>query len=253
MRRSVNHHLVRGPILKEMGYVSGGLGSRYDGEAFGAAYELPNSRAYTETCAAIASAMETAIQDLGGKKAAVTVAFDSVYTITSGTLGTGSSVVITDAAEANVADDLKLGAANEGVETAGTGDFVDAAAATPAEVAAAINEKATGWTATAEGNKIRITSPTAGKDSSLVVNAGSTADEILGITGSAYGAQGLGYDTDMADANYLALATLNGVASASLADAGLSITGRTAAGFQVECETAAAAHDVDVLILGVPA
>jgi DUF1680 family protein len=38
-------------------YVSGGLGSRYDGEAFGAAYELPNSRAYTETCAAIASVM----------------------------------------------------------------------------------------------------------------------------------------------------------------------------------------------------
>ena len=38
-------------------YVSGGLGARYDGEAFGADYELPNARAYTETCAAIASAM----------------------------------------------------------------------------------------------------------------------------------------------------------------------------------------------------
>ena len=234
--------------------ISGGTDNKFmisvDGDE---AEEVELTVAALDSGAAIASAMETAIQALDGKKAAVTVAFDSVYTITSGTLGTGSSVVITDAAEANVAEALKLGAANDGVETAGTGDFVDAAAATPAEVAAAINKKAAGWTATAEGNKIRITSPTAGKDSSLVVNAGSTADEILGITGSAYGAQGLGYDTDMVDANYLALATLNGVASASLADAGLSITGRTAAGFQVECETAAAADAVDVLILGVPA
>ncbi|MDQ3856709.1 MAG: glycoside hydrolase family 127 protein [Chloroflexota bacterium] len=38
-------------------YVSGGLGSRYEGEAFGADYELPNSRAYAETCAAIGSVM----------------------------------------------------------------------------------------------------------------------------------------------------------------------------------------------------
>ncbi len=38
-------------------YVSGGLGSRYEGEAFGKDYELPNERAYTETCAAVASVM----------------------------------------------------------------------------------------------------------------------------------------------------------------------------------------------------
>ena len=38
-------------------YVSGGLGARQDGEAFGDDYELPNARAYTETCAAIASVM----------------------------------------------------------------------------------------------------------------------------------------------------------------------------------------------------
>jgi DUF1680 family protein len=42
--------------LKRM-YVTGGLGSRYEGEAFGKDYELPNERAYTETCAAIASVM----------------------------------------------------------------------------------------------------------------------------------------------------------------------------------------------------
>ncbi|MCC6790573.1 MAG: glycoside hydrolase family 127 protein [Thermomicrobiales bacterium] len=38
-------------------YVSGGIGSRYHGEAFGEEYELPNRLAYTETCAAIGSAM----------------------------------------------------------------------------------------------------------------------------------------------------------------------------------------------------
>ena len=38
-------------------YVSGGIGSRYQGEAFGKDYELPNGRAYAETCAAIGSVM----------------------------------------------------------------------------------------------------------------------------------------------------------------------------------------------------
>jgi hypothetical protein len=38
-------------------YVTGGVGSRYRGEAFGNRYELPNERAYTETCAAIGNIM----------------------------------------------------------------------------------------------------------------------------------------------------------------------------------------------------
>lgn len=38
-------------------YISGGIGSRYEGEAFGKDCELPNARAYTETCAAIGSVM----------------------------------------------------------------------------------------------------------------------------------------------------------------------------------------------------
>ena len=37
-------------------YVTGGLGSRWDGEAFGDPFELPSDRAYAETCAAIAGA-----------------------------------------------------------------------------------------------------------------------------------------------------------------------------------------------------
>ncbi|HTU30999.1 MAG TPA: beta-L-arabinofuranosidase domain-containing protein [Solirubrobacteraceae bacterium] len=36
-------------------YLTGGFGSRWDGEAFGDAFELPPDRAYCETCAAIAA------------------------------------------------------------------------------------------------------------------------------------------------------------------------------------------------------
>jgi DUF1680 family protein len=38
-------------------YVSGALGARWEGEAFGDDFELPNARAYAETCAAIGSVM----------------------------------------------------------------------------------------------------------------------------------------------------------------------------------------------------
>jgi len=38
-------------------YVTGGVGARYEGEAFGADWELPNERAYAESCAAIGSVM----------------------------------------------------------------------------------------------------------------------------------------------------------------------------------------------------
>jgi DUF1680 family protein len=36
-------------------YVTGGMGGRYTGESLGAPYELPNERAYSETCAALAN------------------------------------------------------------------------------------------------------------------------------------------------------------------------------------------------------
>ncbi len=41
-------------IVRHKLYLTGGLGARGDGEAFGAPYELPNETAYAETCAAIA-------------------------------------------------------------------------------------------------------------------------------------------------------------------------------------------------------
>ena len=44
-------------MVSRRAYVTGGLGARHEGEAFGQDYELPNARAYTETCAAVASMM----------------------------------------------------------------------------------------------------------------------------------------------------------------------------------------------------
>lgn len=41
-------------IISKKYYLTGGVGARHDGEAFGADYELPNMTAYNETCAAIA-------------------------------------------------------------------------------------------------------------------------------------------------------------------------------------------------------
>ena len=43
--------------LQKKTYVTGGVGSRHEGESIGEAYELPNSRAYAETCAAVASVL----------------------------------------------------------------------------------------------------------------------------------------------------------------------------------------------------
>ena len=43
-------------IINHKMYITGGIGSGYIGEAFTIAYDLPNMRAYTETCAAIALA-----------------------------------------------------------------------------------------------------------------------------------------------------------------------------------------------------
>ncbi len=45
---------IWGNIVSRKYYITGGVGARHAGEAFGADYELPNLTAYNETCAAIA-------------------------------------------------------------------------------------------------------------------------------------------------------------------------------------------------------
>jgi DUF1680 family protein len=49
---TLSHDLVEHQL-----YVTGGVGARADGEAFGNAYELPNAEAYGESCAAIGNMM----------------------------------------------------------------------------------------------------------------------------------------------------------------------------------------------------
>lgn len=44
-------------VVSKRQYITGGVGARHGGEAFGEDYELPNASAYNETCAAIANAM----------------------------------------------------------------------------------------------------------------------------------------------------------------------------------------------------
>lgn len=44
-------------MLHRKSYVTGGIGSRHEGEAFGLDYELPNNRAYAESCAGIGAVM----------------------------------------------------------------------------------------------------------------------------------------------------------------------------------------------------
>ena len=44
-------------LVEHQLYVTGGVGARSDGESFGNAYELPNERAYGESCAAIGNMM----------------------------------------------------------------------------------------------------------------------------------------------------------------------------------------------------
>lgn len=44
-------------MIRTRVYLTGGVGARQSGEAFGEAYELPNASAYNETCAAVGNAM----------------------------------------------------------------------------------------------------------------------------------------------------------------------------------------------------
>lgn len=48
------NHLWNNVLTKKL-YITGGIGSKHNGEAFGENYELPNLTAYCETCAAIAN------------------------------------------------------------------------------------------------------------------------------------------------------------------------------------------------------
>jgi len=80
----------------------------------------------------------------------------------------------------------------------------------------------------------------------------SSLKTVLGLANAAaaYGSQGLGYETDMEDAEFVVMATLDGVAQASLTAKFLSITNKSVSGFVVECGDNKATDDVAVAIFG---
>jgi len=177
--------------------------------------------------------------------------FTAVYTIADSVLGTSSTVVVTVPSTKSLTEELKIGTADSGVETAGTGDVANALVATAAELAALLSSDMSGLTATVESGAIRFTSDTAGGGSSLVLGNG-TLNAVVGITNADafYGAQGLGYASDMANGDYRVLLTPSNVASASLGTIALGSINKAADEFGVECETAASVIVVDVVIIG---
>lgn len=110
----------------------------------------------------------------------------SAPTITSDSLGTGSSVEVTGGTAA-AAFAFAAGVGS------GAGDAVDASAVTVAELKTLIEGDIPGLTVTDEGGAPRISSNTTGPASSIAVNATSTMDTKLGVdnathSGSAAGA-----------------------------------------------------------------
>jgi hypothetical protein len=204
------------------------------------------------TGANTAAEMQTKIRAKGGNKANITVGFaGNQYTITSSRLGTSSRIVITNAANGNIAEELKLGTANGGTETAGTGDVANAAAVTAQEIIDVLNADLGDLTASLSGQNIVLSSKTTGRLSKLTIGNG-TLNAVIGLTNAAVycGAIGLGYSSDMADANYIVTAALDNTTKGSLAAKNLSVTGKTVSGFILICETDAATDFVALHIFG---
>jgi len=205
--------------------------------------------------AKIATEMQTKIQALGGNKASVTVDYNSTvagkYAIVDSVLGTSSTVVITRSAGNNVTEELKIGTADGGTETAGTGDVANAAAVTAAEIATVMSADMTGLTASDSSGAVLAVSDTTGRTSSIVVGAG-TLNTVLGFTNAAeyYGAQSLGMSGDMANATYRIIPVIYGVAAASLGALDLGISNKATSGFRIECETTSSEAVVDLSVFG---
>ncbi len=145
----------------------------------------------------------------------LTVAYSAVggdhYVITSPTLGTDSSIEITPAADHNCTEELKIGTADGGTDTAGTGDCGDVAAVTTDEIVDLINGDMAKVTASNESGALRVTSDTTGRLSRVVAGNG-TLNTALGIpnTETGYGKIGLGETHDMANTAYIVHPSLKG-------------------------------------------
>jgi hypothetical protein len=201
-----------------------------------------------ETCDTgnkIATEMQTKIRAaLGG--ALVTVAFDTDhYVITSPTLGTGSAIEVDNAADHDCADELDL--TDGATPTAGTGDVADLSAVTLDEIIAVCEADMSGLVVDEEGGALVFESDSVGNSSSLAIGSG-TLNSVLGLTGSAeyYGTNGLDYVVSITATSYVPIMTLNG--ATSIAGKGFSVRNKTAAGFDIYCETAGAADQVGIIV-----
>jgi hypothetical protein len=153
-----------------------------DGDAGGAKLvEVPLTG--LTTGAGIATAIETAIQALGGVYAAVTATWNTgasgKYKITSGTTGASSSVVITDAAYNNIADILKLGTGHSGSEVVGNGGGgYSQSAGTPSQSIAATFSAVVIGTIVAVNVGTAVSTPGTGAGT-IFVSMATTATPIL--------------------------------------------------------------------------
>jgi hypothetical protein len=199
--------------------------------------------------AEIATEMQSKIQALGGKKALVTVAFSTnKYVITATTLGKNSKIRITAADDHDACDDLQIGA-GYGSYTDGTGSCNDVKAVTVDEIGTLINATATHVAASNVAGTLTISSLTSGAGSRALAGAG-TLNTLCGIpnTEAGYGSAGMGYASDMADVNYIVVATLTGAAAA--AAQGLATNNKATTGFDLTCETTAKTDYVDIMVVG---
>lgn len=181
------------------------------------------------------------------------------YIFTSPTLGTNSSIAITAADDHDCSEELLLGTANGGVSAQGTGDCGDITAVTPEEMITLCEGDMAGLTITQgtgdDAGKLIFTSDSTGGASSITVGAG-TLNAALGFTEAQvdYGANGLGYDgvtlTHSGDNEYSVALCPVGVAQGDLGAECLGVQSKAATGFNIACETAASAYQVDVIVIG---
>lgn len=132
---------------------------------------------------------------LVGASATVTGGGTTV-TITSDTLGTGSSINVTGGT-ANGVLAFTTGSVS------GTGDVANINAVTFSEAKALIEADVAGCTVTSAGGAIRISSNTTGVSSTVLVGASSTADDEFGLDNATHaGSAGAAQATITADAKY---------------------------------------------------
>lgn len=142
---------------------------------------------------AIAAAIQTQIRALVPNGTNVTCDYGVTnafrYTIKSGTTGASSSVVITNSGAGNVADELKLGVANGGVETQGR----NANAYSASEVVELLSDVIQGSIPSVDANgRVLVETQTLGSSSTILVTSGG-ANTALGFpTTTQTGAAGSG-------------------------------------------------------------